>query len=80
MILKHPNDYHVNKLVIKTANYIPLLLQYYLGPVRKVVQPKNQIGPPRREARNFLVQIEDLNNIKDILKSQPFPLSSLNFR
>ena len=36
--------------------------------------------PPRREHLGALVQIKDLDNIKDILKSQPFPLTSLDFR
>ena len=36
--------------------------------------------PPRRGARKLLVRIKDFDNIKDILKSHPFPLSSLNFR
>jgi len=36
--------------------------------------------PPRREHHRALVQIIDLDNTKDILKAQPFPLTSLNFR
>ena len=45
--------------------------------MRKVTQPKNQIGPLGVGWAKFLDQILDLGNTKDIRKFQTFGLSSL---
>ena len=66
---------------------IPLLEDIYTTAVTVLVgayeesrPAKKPNRPTRRGVRKCLVQIKDFDNIKDILKSHPFPLTSLNFR